>query len=1314
MREKHHLFAAIGLVLLAACDAPSAWTQDGDRWVVSRDQLVARVGRGSLELGSDEHSTFHVETAVTVGSQSLDGVSAPIVDGDVVRRELSGRIEERTQVVDDGVEQSWLFRQAPPDSADVSVSVRVEGAHATVEDERGWHFVAGERGVRVEPATWIDANGVRTQLVARAEDDVVTLTVPAEVLARSAYPAVLDPVIGPELPVDAPATDLDVPYGPNSAAVAFDGTNYLVVWLENHPYPSTTSYDIMGAQVRASDGVLLDPGGFLLYAGVSAMTPSGPDVAFDGTRFLLVWQMGGDIQAERVSITGGVIGARFVVSSAAGTQSSPSIACRANECLAVWSDGRTAPASTIGTRIDTATGTVRDPIGLVFAASSGATAVATDGTDYLVAWGTATGERATRVRESDGAPLDTTPLMLSAASSSSSAMAFAGGSYVVGWDTGTTALAARIRPSDGMILDATPVTLSPSVGTEVSLTATSTGADSAFAWSVPNPTDFDVRGTIMRSSDGTLVNAAGFTIAGGTGDQGLYALTAGPAGQMLAVVNDGRLAARRVSTVDGSALDASSIPVGVMANEERTPATASDGTNHLVVWVDSRVSPARIYGARVMPNGTPIDAPARAISDGAAVVGAPAVAYGAGEYLVVWQDSRGATIDVYGARVRASDGVLLDTTSLLIFTATGSQTKPSVAFDGTNFVTTWDDSRGTPYSVNVRPADGSVTNPLGAPLSGTSGRNPAITCNPATCLVAWRTSASVVQAVRIAGGSVLDATPLAVAPNEDLGRVDVATDGTDFLVTYDVLGSGFYYLLTARRVSSSTGTVGAAMTIHSSAAVNTPDSDWAVAYDGATYEVAWTDTGHVGVVRAQPSDGAAIGASTITFSGSTTTQSTIAISSNGAGTSVLAYDWPDYYTPPNGGWRVRIRSSTAGAPNGASCSLGGDCTSGFCVDSVCCNTACAGGTTDCQACSVAAGAAVDGTCAPASATHVCRASAAPCDAAETCDGASTVCPPNVNAPAGTVCRAPVDLCDRPEVCSGTTTTCPADTNQPSGTVCRPAVDPFCDSAETCSGSSRTCPTDTFRSGMTCRPSAGACDPAEVCSGFQATCPMDLIRGAGSSCRPVAGPCDVPETCDGVDAACPADGFVAAGTECRASMAVCDIAETCTGSAAACPVNGLAPSGTVCRASTGTCDPAETCNGRLMTCPADVTGCPPTDAAVLPDAGTTSSDGGTTSDAATSPDAATPPNDAATPMQDAGTTMPDAALTRDAGSDGGTDGSIGDASATDATIGMDTGTGAPVGTRPGCACSTTPSRPPWALGGLGLVVAFARVRRRRKQ
>ena len=106
-----------------------------------------------------------------------------------------------------------------------------------------------------------------------------------------------------------------------------------------------------------------------------------------------------------------------------------------------------------------------------------------------------------------------------------------------------------------------------------------------------------------------------------------------------------------------------------------------------------------------------------------------------------------------------------------------------------------------------------------------------------------------------------------------------------------------------------------------------------------------------------------------------------------------------------------------GPGNGEPCASGAACASGFCVDGVCCDTACGGGAgDDCQACSVAAGASSNGACGPttgnacsdesactvvdACASGVCAGAGSPCLGGTACSvsGASFTCAP---CPAGT-------------------------------------------------------------------------------------------------------------------------------------------------------------------------------------------------------------------------------------------------------------------------------------------------------------------------
>ncbi|HVU05045.1 MAG TPA: MYXO-CTERM sorting domain-containing protein [Polyangiaceae bacterium] len=195
------------------------------------------------------------------------------------------------------------------------------------------------------------------------------------------------------------------------------------------------------------------------------------------------------------------------------------------------------------------------------------------------------------------------------------------------------------------------------------------------------------------------------------------------------------------------------------------------------------------------------------------------------------------------------------------------------------------------------------------------------------------------------------------------------------------------------------------------------------------------------------------------------------------------------------------------------CSAGNYCSSGNCVDGYCCNTACAGGTSDCQACSVPGKL---GICSPVPAGASCRTAAGACDAADTCDGVTTTCT-DKKQPANTPCADEGNECTN-DTCDGTQNACqhPAKTN---GTGCTDDGNP--------------CTTDSCQGG-TCSHPAG---------------------NPNAQCRASAGVCDVLEKCTGTSAACPTDGFAAGTLSCRAASCtsgVQTLAATCTGSGPACP------------------------------------------------------------------------------------------------------------------------------------------------------------------
>ncbi|MBL8915245.1 MAG: hypothetical protein JNM17_31365 [Archangium sp.] len=163
-------------------------------------------------------------------------------------------------------------------------------------------------------------------------------------------------------------------------------------------------------------------------------------------------------------------------------------------------------------------------------------------------------------------------------------------------------------------------------------------------------------------------------------------------------------------------------------------------------------------------------------------------------------------------------------------------------------------------------------------------------------------------------------------------------------------------------------------------------------------------------------------------------------------------------------------------PNGVACGMGTECLSTNCIDGVCCDTACGGA---CDACSVAQGAAVDGTCALLGPSRICRTSAGSCDTEERCSGTSAVCAADSFADAGVSCGTTSftawSACDGGTACAT------------SGTQTRTRTDRLCSGTGTCgmtnTGESMACTrtTDGNACGTTTYGAYTACTYAMTCS-----------------------------------------------------------------------------------------------------------------------------------------------------------------------------------------------------------------------------------------
>jgi hypothetical protein len=161
-------------------------------------------------------------------------------------------------------------------------------------------------------------------------------------------------------------------------AVAFDGVNYLVAWVEDHEFGSF----VYATRVN-QDGVVLDPAGILVDQNGSA-----PKIAFNGTNYLLVYGSSA-IYGKRVSRSGQVLDSQPIpIATTSSYNSQSAVGSDGTNYLVAWADARFGCCSIFGTRVGPS-GAILDPAGVAIATHGREQhdpAVGFDGTNYFVAW----------------------------------------------------------------------------------------------------------------------------------------------------------------------------------------------------------------------------------------------------------------------------------------------------------------------------------------------------------------------------------------------------------------------------------------------------------------------------------------------------------------------------------------------------------------------------------------------------------------------------------------------------------------------------------------------------------------------------------------------------------------------------------------------------------------------------------------------------------------------------------------------------------------------------------------------------------------
>jgi len=304
-------------------------------------------------------------------------------------------------------------------------------------------------------------------------------------------------------------------------AVAFDETNYFIVWQDNRG----GEWDIYGARV-STGGNVLDPMGIAISS--ASNDQSYPAVEFDDTNYLVVWEDsrdgGWDIYGSRVSVGGSVLDTEGIaIQAVAGSQREPVVAFDGTNYLVVWHDDRSGSSDIYGTRMSTA-GSVLDSHIIVCSASydQSAAAVTFDGTNYFAVWqdGRNGGNGFIDIYgarlSAAGTVLDPDGIAVSTAANNQNypAVACIDSTYFVVWQddrsgggSSSDVYGARVG-GDGAVLDLSGITISAAADTQWWAAVAAGLSDYLVAWQDRRSGSWEVYRSEV-TSEGTVVNPEG-------------------------------------------------------------------------------------------------------------------------------------------------------------------------------------------------------------------------------------------------------------------------------------------------------------------------------------------------------------------------------------------------------------------------------------------------------------------------------------------------------------------------------------------------------------------------------------------------------------------------------------------------------------------------------------------------------------------------------------------------------------------------------------------------------------------------------------
>jgi len=453
----------------------------------------------------------------------------------------------------------------------------------------------------------------------------------------------------------------------SSPDVASDGSDYFVVWrndFEDEPRR------VFGARV-SGDGAVVDTGGFMLVQGTTSQ--QHPAVAFDGTNYVVTWlDLDGQVRGTRVSPRGVVLDPDGIdISFGPGVRSDIALASGQGMSLAAWTldlDDRFSDLDIEGVRVNSA-GQVLDPEGIDISlgvARQGTPDVASDGRQYFVVWQDCT-DKAKDILGSfvtrDGPVSGPVTIAEGGLGYSSPAVCHGDDNYLVFWETRgarTGDVQGRRVSKTGVVLDTVAIDPAQNRYSEVLPVIGFDGENYLVLW-MDWGVYWDIIGTRI-SPDGEILDPGLIPVATGAGTAGTGAI-AHDGTNWFAVWGwaedpfaSGFVYGSRIDST-GTVLD----PDGILLFPERGrggPDVAFDGNNYLVAWLEQDGDKS-IECVRVRPDGVVLDSVPIVVSLPTMYQTPPTVAFDGRDFVLVWHQGADTTFsDLHGARVSPTGEVL--------------------------------------------------------------------------------------------------------------------------------------------------------------------------------------------------------------------------------------------------------------------------------------------------------------------------------------------------------------------------------------------------------------------------------------------------------------------------------------------------------------------------------------------------------------------------------------------------------------------------------------------------------------------------------